>query len=112
MRPQQVLYAVDARLVILTSSVFISSSRSDVCIWNHSKSMAKRGICPLKPDIFTDADFAPSASTSMLGHFPASYHDDTDLEAVTEEEGEDDDAEDSSLDDGSESECELLVRQR
>ncbi|KIM88254.1 hypothetical protein PILCRDRAFT_814163, partial [Piloderma croceum F 1598] len=51
------------------------------------KAWRKCGICPLKPDIFTDTDFAPSTSTSTLGHFPASYpisDDDTDLEAEEE----------------------------
>ena len=37
------------------------------------KAWQKCGICPLKPDFFSDADFAPSASTSTCCHLPSSY---------------------------------------
>src|SRR5882762_4368620 len=56
------------------------------------KAWQKCGICPLKPDIFTDADFMPSTSMSTCGHLPTSYpisDDNTDLEAVVDEEGDD-----------------------
>ena len=33
----------------------------------------KTGIAPFNPTIFTDADFAPSHSTSTQAHLPASY---------------------------------------
>ena len=58
------------------------------------KAWQKCGICPLKPDIFADADFAPSASTSTRGHFPASYpasNDDTNTDSDTEGQCDDED---------------------
>jgi hypothetical protein len=35
-----------------------------------SKAWKKSGIYPLNPDIFTNADFAPSASSSRHAHLP------------------------------------------
>jgi hypothetical protein len=63
------------------------------------KAWERSGICPLNPNIFTDADFAPSASTSRHAHLPGSYptgHDSDDSDFQTgserwESEGEDSD---------------------
>jgi hypothetical protein len=71
------------------------------------KAWARCGICPLNPNIFTDAEFAPSTSTSTKGHFPASYlaefyGEESDLEADNEENEPDNDNET----DGSDSEHE------
>ena len=51
-----------------------------------AKSWVKTGICLLNPNIFTDADFTPSASTLRHAHLPRSYPaghdtDDSDFES-------------------------------
>ena len=38
-----------------------------------TSAFARCGICPLNPNIFTDADFAPSASYSTHRYVPSSY---------------------------------------
>jgi hypothetical protein len=60
------------------------------------KAWARCGICPLNPKIFSDADFAPSASTSTKGHvltsYPAKFYgEESDLDR---DENEDEDAHD------------------
>ena len=63
------------------------------------KAWERCGICPLNPNIFTDADFSPSASTSRHAHLPGSYptgHDSDDSDFQTgserwESEGENED---------------------
>jgi hypothetical protein len=73
------------------------------------KAWAGCGICPLNPKIFSDADFAPSASTSTKGHMLTSYSaefygEESDLDR---DENEDEDRElDDNDDDGSDSEDE------
>jgi hypothetical protein len=71
------------------------------------KAWAKCGICPFKPDIFTNADFAPSASTSTQGHFLVSYPfdkaDDDDLEEDNYDEYPDDDDDEGEGDDDDDS---------
>ncbi|KAF5337848.1 hypothetical protein D9611_015117 [Ephemerocybe angulata] len=42
------------------------------------KAFEKTGIYPLNPDVFTDADFAPSKSFSSKMHVPESFPDDID----------------------------------
>lgn len=74
------------------------------------KAWARCGICPLNPNIFSDADFALSAGTFTKGHVPhsylaESYSEDSDLGRDEDECVEDTELNDED-EDGSESEHE------
>jgi len=69
-----------------------------------AKAWEKCGIYPLNLNIFTDANFAPSASTSRHAHLLGSYpinHDSDNSNFETDSDGSDGDSDDGS--DGTES---------
>lgn len=72
------------------------------------KAWAKCGICPLNPNIFTEADFAPSTSSSRHARLPGTYpaghdSDDSDFETGSESSGEDNASERGDDDSGADS---------
>jgi hypothetical protein len=68
-----------------------------------TKSWVKTGICTLNPDIFMDADFAPSASMSRHAHLPRSYPAGHDSNNSNFESGSDSDPDENSDRDGTDS---------